>query len=268
MQTAARVPGIRRWRHAARSGCPTSPACPATSDGDRRTPVLRLVREQLQQQRRRLGVRHAVDADRIAHADEQRGASGLRMDAHDRVRLRCSARCRVADRHRAALVALAVHALARIGASRRVHALACPSAADFIAAGSASHAAYWLANSVSPPTGGMTSPYSTRRRRRARQKAPVGVPVLGEDRRLLVGLALHLRDVRMAGDRVEVRIDAERPDRPARSARGLQLQSADRETPAPGAAATPRAPRPPGLGSAARSDRCRARARRTAAAAR
>ena len=39
------------------------------------------------------------------------------------------------------------------------------------------------------------------------------MPRLGEDRRLLVGLAKHLRDVRVPGHRAEVRIDAERADR-------------------------------------------------------
>ena len=38
------------------------------------------------------------------------------------------------------------------------------------------------------------------------------MPVLGEYRRLFVGLAPHLCHMRMPGDRFEIRIDAKRPD--------------------------------------------------------
>src|SRR5258707_1152571 len=38
------------------------------------------------------------------------------------------------------------------------------------------------------------------------------MPGLGKDRSLLIGLAPYLRHVRMAGDRIEVRVDTERTD--------------------------------------------------------
>ncbi len=85
--------------------------------------VAHLVAEQLHQQRLRFGIVHAFDADGVARADVERAAAGLRMHAPDRVRLRGQCAVVVADGHRAALVALAVHAVARIATARRMHAL-------------------------------------------------------------------------------------------------------------------------------------------------
>jgi hypothetical protein len=76
-------------------------------------------------------------------------------------------------------------------------------------AGMASSAACWLANSVSPPLGGITRP--------SRQvpiggrclKAPVRVPGLGKDRGRLVGAALHGDHVPASRDRVDEGVVAE-----------------------------------------------------------
>ena len=55
----------------------------------------------------------------------------------------------------------------------------------------------------------MTNPYSSVAVGGRRQEAPVGVPVVGEDRRLLVGLALHLGDVRVIGEAAQIGVVAE-----------------------------------------------------------
>ncbi len=184
---------------------------------------LRLMCKQFQQDRRRLGLRHAVDADRITHADEQRRPPGFGMSSHDRMQLRGHRTFRIADRHRAPLVTLAVHSVARITAPRGVDALLVLQQRLHrrrqrfpcgVLIGEQRVAADGR-NDVAVEHGGG---------RRAREEAPIRVPRFGEDRRLLLGLATHLRDVRMAGHRAEVRIDAERADRRREALEVLQLQ--------------------------------------------
>ena len=65
--------------------------------------------------------------------------------------------------------------------------------------------------------------------RRPRQEAPVRMPGLGEDLRLLVGVAPHLRNVRMAGYAAEEGVDAEGADVQRDALQVLQRQVLVRE---------------------------------------
>src|SRR5262245_38612678 len=79
---------------------------------------LRLMPEQLEQDLLRLVLGHAVDADRITWTHIERAAPGLGVWPRNRMKLRLQRTVAIADRHRAPLVSLAVHAVSRIASPR------------------------------------------------------------------------------------------------------------------------------------------------------
>ncbi len=134
---------------------------------------------------------HPVEPGGVGDVDEQRLAARLRVGAHDRVRR---------------LVHSAVVAVARRRGGgphgscsrRRAPSWRSPAAgraSACIAGDSASYAAYWLANIVSPPKGGISRASSIVRHRRLGQVRGVGVPDAAEVDRL----------VRQLGDRDDLR---------------------------------------------------------------
>ena len=184
---------------------------------------LRLMLEDRLEQRGRFGLGHALDADRVAGAHEQRGAPGLGMTTPDRVQLGGPGAVVGADRHRATGILVAIQTRPRIAAARRVHPLAtldrrAQRRRQFIPGqvlvGEQRVAAH-RRNGV---------PIEQRAGRRTGQEAPVGVPAFGEQRRRFIGFATHLDHLRVIGERRDEGILAEGSD-----AGRVSLQITDRQ---------------------------------------
>jgi hypothetical protein len=177
---------------------------------DELVPGLPLVH--LEQQLAGLVVGHPVDADDVPDAPEQPEPAGLGVLADDRVELRRHRRVRRPDVHAPVglLVGLAVHPARGVPAPGRVDRHP-PSSRERRSAGIASSAACWSAKSVSPPTGGIVMPYRHVPAGGVLE-APVAVPVLGEQRRRLVGAPTDRDHVLTPLDRGDERVVAERTE--------------------------------------------------------